>query len=275
MKSTAIEIQDKLGNVPFYIDYLNEKIDRSQPHKHNDYYELIFLSQGEGFQWIETEKYCITAPEFYFLKPGQLHQWQFTSVPKGYIIMFKPSYFNAVHECNVLGLCMRLEDKFRVNVPANYTPEPLLNAMLEEFLAPSGFSSKYLHGILMAIISKMLDLAAQQPNEKPYSNTLFDRFLQLIVKEGTRLHLINDYAKLLNTTPQTLNAACKKHSQKNASEHIAAHLMQEAKRYLLHTDNTINEISYILNFNYASYFGKFFKTHEGITPKQFRAKYIE
>ena len=128
--------------------------------------------------------------------------------------MFKTSYFNAVHECNVLGLCMRLEDKFRVNVPTDYTPEPLLNAMLVEFLAPSGFSSKYLHGILMALISKMLHLADQQPSEKPYANTLFDRFLQLIVKEGAKLHLINDYAKLLNTTPQTLNASCKKYSQK-------------------------------------------------------------
>jgi AraC family transcriptional regulator, transcriptional activator of pobA len=275
MKSKVIETEDKLGDVPFYIDRFHEKIKKTEPHKHEDYYELIFLSEGEGFHWIETEEYMVTAPEFYFLKPGQLHCWQFTSIPKGYIIMFKTSYFDHVRECNILNLCRQLADRFRIDVPANYSPEPLFNAMLEEFRSVSEFSVNIINGLLTALVSKMLQLASIQSNEKQIPITLYDRFLDLVFKECPRLHLVTDYAQLLNTTPQNINAACHKHSGKSAGEHISSHLLLEAKRYILHTDSTINEIADILSFNDASYFGKFFKTHEGITPVQFRAKYTE
>ena len=275
MKKILIETEDKLGNIPFFIDRFHEKIKKTEPHKHDDYYELIFLSEGEGFHWIETEEYMLTAPEFYFLKPGQLHHWQFTSVPKGYIIMFKISYFDHVRECNVMNLCRQLEDRFRIDISGSYTPEPLFNAMLHEFEIISEFSATILHGILVALIAKMLQIAEQQPEEKLIPVTLFDKFLDLVFKECSHLHLINDYAKLLNTTTQSINTACLKYSQKNASEHISAQLLLEAKRYILHTDNTMSEIANILSFSDASYFGKFFKLHEGITPLQFREKFIE
>ena len=275
MKKTTIEIEDKLGNVPFFIDHFHEKIHKTDPHKHDDYYELIFLSRGEGFHWIETEEYGITAPEFYYLKPGQLHHWQFTAVPKGFIIMFKASYFDQVRECNVMNLCMQLENRFRIDVPLEYSPDAFFQLMFHEFHTPTEFSATIIHGVLVSLIAKMLQLAQQQSDEKVIPITLFDKFLNLVVHECAQNHLLQDYASLLNTTTQSINAACKKHSEKAACEHITAHLMLEAKRYILHTDNTMSEITHLLSFSDASYFGRFFKSHEGITPLQFRAKYIE
>ncbi len=275
MKKTTITIEDKLGNVPFFIDHFHEKIHKTEPHKHDDYYELIFLSRGEGFHWIETQEYDITAPEFYYLKPGQLHHWQFTAVPKGFIIMFKTSYFDQVRQCDVMNLCRQLEDRFRIDVPADYSPEAFFQLMLHEFQVPSEFSATIIHGVLMALVSKMLQFAEQQPAEKVIPITLFDKFLKLVIHECAQNHLLQDYATLLNTTTQSINAACAKYSKKSACEHIAYHLMLEAKRYILHTDNTMNEIAHLLSFSDASYFGRFFKCHEGITPLQFRAKYIE
>jgi AraC-like DNA-binding protein len=86
---------------------------------------------------------------------------------------------------------------------------------------------------------------------------------------------VNDYAGLLNTTPQNLNTVCRKHSGKSASELIISQLLLEAKRYILHTENTINEIAYTLSFSDPSNFVKFFKKHEKITPVQFRGKYFQ
>jgi AraC family transcriptional regulator, transcriptional activator of pobA len=275
MKDIFIKIEDKLGNIPFFIDRFHEKINKTRPHKHEDYYELIFLREGEGFHWIETEEYMVTTPEFYFLKPGQLHCWQFTSVPKGYIIMFKPSYFGHVRESDIHNLCRQLSDRFRIDVPADYSPLPALDAMLHEFTNSSEFSVNIIHGYMMVVVAKMLQLASIQPNDKKVPLTLYDRFIDLVFKECPRLHLISDYAQLLNTTPQNINAACNKYSEKSAGEHIASQLLLEAKRYILHTDNTYNQISDLLSFSEPSYFGKFFKQHEGITPAQFRAKYTQ
>ena len=98
MERTFIRMEDKIGNVDFFIDRFHEKINKTRPHKHEDYSELIFLREGEGFHWIETEKYLVSTPDFYFLKPGQMHCWQFTAIPKGYVIMVKMSYFNEIQE---------------------------------------------------------------------------------------------------------------------------------------------------------------------------------
>jgi AraC family transcriptional activator of pobA len=84
-----------------------------------------------------------------------------------------------------------------------------------------------------------------------------------------------DFAKILNTTPQNLNAACRRQIGKNAKEPILHQLLLESKRYLLHTENTLNEISTILQFNDTSYFVKFFKRKEGLSPLQFRKKYFQ
>lgn len=76
MSSQQIETKNKLDNgLTFKFSRFKEQIKKTSPHKHDDYYELIFLSEGEGFHWIESEKYLVSTPEFYFLKPGQLHYW--------------------------------------------------------------------------------------------------------------------------------------------------------------------------------------------------------
>ena len=77
----------------FKISPFKEVIKKTVPHKHDGYFELIFISQGEGFHWIETEKYQLNAPEIYFMNPGQLHCWQFTTIPKGFVVLFKEEFF--------------------------------------------------------------------------------------------------------------------------------------------------------------------------------------
>ncbi len=276
MSSQQIETKNKLDEgLAFKISKFKEQIKRTKPHKHDDYYELIFLNDGEGFHWIETNKFMVSAPEFYFLKPGQLHYWQFTSIPKGFVILFKSDFFDNLKETEIINLYRQLTDRFRVPVPDNYNPEEILNAILKEYSENSVYSIHIIHGYLRALFAKMLQLAEIQSQEINVPVTTFEKFLDLLVKECPRLHKVNDFAGLLNTTPQNLNTVCRKHSGKSASELIISQLLLEAKRYILHTENTINEIAYTLSFNDPSNFVKFFKKHEKITPVQFRGKYFQ
>lgn len=99
MDSRQIDIKNKLDEgLLFKISPFKEVIKKTRPHKHDEYFELIFLKEGEGFHTIEEEKFIVSTPEFYFLEPGQLHFWQFTSIPKGFVIIFKGSEFDAVKE---------------------------------------------------------------------------------------------------------------------------------------------------------------------------------
>jgi AraC family transcriptional activator of pobA len=271
----VLRIEDKLGNIPFYIAQFYEEIKKTTPHKHENYYELVYLRQGEGFHWIEEEKYMIIAPEFYFLMPHQLHHWQFTSIPKGYVILFKKSYFDDGYDHHIVELINKLKGRFRTGIPDGNSPDYILQEILNEYSRNTEFSRKIIHGLLIALFAKILQFINIQTHEKHVPWTLYEKYQEIILKECPRLYRVKDFAKILNTTPQNLNTICRRRTGSSAKNLIIDQLILEAKRYLLHTDNTINEISQILPFNDTSYFVKFFKKQEGISPLQFRRKYFQ
>ena len=276
MNDRKIDIKNKLDEgLTFKVSRFKEQIKKTKPHKHDEYYELIFLSQGEGFHCIESEKYMVSSPDFYFLNPGQLHYWQFTSIPKGFVILFNDNEFNAINEKTLIDLVRKLTDATRLKIQPDKFPIHLLEEIFNEFQLNTQYSKEIIHGLLKALFGKLLQIKEENPQNKSLPQSVYDKFVQLLVKECPQLHKVNEFADLLNITPQNLNTICRKQTRKSASEIITNQLLLEAKRYILHTDNTINEIAEILSFTDASNFVKFFKKHENITPIQFRDKHFQ
>ena len=276
MNDRKIDIKNKLDEgLTFKVSRFKEQIKKTKPHKHDEYYELIFLLNGEGFHCIESEKFMVSSPDFYFLKPGQLHYWQFTSIPKGFVILFNDNEFNAINEKTLIDIVRKLIDTTRLKIQPDKFPIHLLEEIFNEFQLNTQYSKEIIHGLLKALFGKLLQIKADNPQNKSLPQSVYDKFVQLLVKECPQLHKVNEFADLLNITPQNLNTICRKQTSKSASEIITNQLLLEAKRYILHTDNTINEIADILSFTDASNFVKFFKKHEKITPIQFRDKHFQ
>ncbi|MBP1677336.1 MAG: hypothetical protein H6Q20_1895 [Bacteroidetes bacterium] len=276
MSSNTIDTKNKLdAGLSFKVSLFREVIKKTKPHKHDQYFELIFLSQGEGFHCIESDKMMITTPDFYFLKPGQLHYWQFTSIPKGFVILFNNSEFDPVDEHLLLDLIRKLNDTTRLRIPDEQYPALLLEEIYKEFRLNRQYSKEIIHGLLKALFGKLLQISDDNTNIQTQPQSVFERFMELLIKECPRLHKVNEFADLLNTTPQNLNIVCKSKTGKTASQIITSQLLLEAKRYILHTDNTVNEIADILSFSDSSNFVKFFKKHENLTPIQFRDQHFQ
>lgn len=275
MKAASIPFKNKLGEDQlFKISRFKEKIKKTRPHKHEGYSELIYLTQGEGYHWIETDKFKIEAPELYFLQSGQLHCWQFTSIPKGYVILFKETFFNSLQEVSILHLVKNLSAVVNISMLGQKDLTFIFDDIYQEFNAADAYSDQIINGYLRVLFSKLLQLSSTRAvNQSP--NLLYDRFLKMIVEQCPNVRNVNDFAIRLNTTRQNLNTVCRKHSGKSASEHILTQMLLEAKRYILHSEKSINEIAHLLNFNDASYFIRFFKKHENVTPLQFRAQHFQ
>lgn len=275
MNFKQIDIKNKLEEgLTFKISQFKPQIKKTKPHKHDEYYELIFLSEGEGFHCIESEKYMISAPEFYFLKPAQLHYWQFTSIPKGFVIIFKETEFDIIKENALVELYKKLSNTTRIKFNTGKYPSAILMELHNEFLNKTIFSTEIIHGLMEALLGRILQMT-ESINVKSQSLSNFEKFQTLLIKECPRLHKVNEFAGLLNVTPQNLNAICRKQTGKSASDIITSQILIEAKRYILHTDNTINEIADLLSFSDTSNFIKFFKKQQGVTPLQFRDKYFQ
>jgi len=273
MTATPISTKKKLESQElFKISRFKPLIKKTKPHKHEGYYELIYISEGEGFHWVETESYQVQKPDFYFLKPGQLHFWQFTSIPKGYVLMFKEEFIDSVKEVKILQQIQQLSDLKRIPIWVDPTVKQIFEDILQVFQNNSINAEDVIKGYLRVLFAKTADYSSLNP--VLVENSFCDRYVSLLAKQIPILHKVAEYATLLGTSPQNLNQSCKKKLGKTASRLISEHLILEAKRNILHTEQNINQIADYLQFNDASYFIKFFKKHTGETPHQYKAKYF-
>lgn len=84
-----------------------------------------------------------------------------------------------------------------------------------------------------------------------------------------------DYAGKLNVSAKTLTNCVKGISQQTPLEIINERLILEAKRLLVYSDKTVNQIGFELGFDDPSYFVKFFKRQIKRSPGEFRSARIK
>lgn len=78
------------------------------------------------------------------------------------------------------------------------------------------------------------------------------------------------YADQLGISLQHLSTTVKQVTNRNVLDIIAYVVIMDAKAKLKSTSMTIQEIAFSLNFPTASFFGKYFRRHVGMTPIEFR-----
>ena len=99
---------------------------------------------------------------------------------------------------------------------------------------------------------------------------VFQEFLKLVAVHYKEQRGIQFYADLFQMTPRYFSAIIKESSDQSAAEWIDNYVVTEAGILLRTTTLSIKEISDRLNFPDQSFFGKYFKRHTGLSPKQYR-----
>lgn len=105
-------------------------------------------------------------------------------------------------------------------------------------------------------------------------DALFYRFIVEVENAFKTERSVGYYAGRLCVSPKHLSAVVKEVSGRTAGEWIDSYVVNEIKRLLVSTDMSIQEISCKLNFVNQSFFGKYFKSHTGLSPRDFRNKSI-
>jgi AraC-like DNA-binding protein len=83
------------------------------------------------------------------------------------------------------------------------------------------------------------------------------------------------YARKMGLSSKRLNEIVKKASGCTITQMIHNRLILEAKREMVSQNKTIQNISYELGFENPSYFSRFFKKHENISPKEYSQKLLK
>lgn len=99
---------------------------------------------------------------------------------------------------------------------------------------------------------------------------LMTNFMALVDRHFRRERTVIFYARKLCVSPKHLSSVVKEVSGRTAGDWIDDAVILEAKLLLRNTAMSIQEISNQLSFPNQSFFGKYFKHHTGVSPRQFR-----
>ncbi len=102
------------------------------------------------------------------------------------------------------------------------------------------------------------------------SDNLFQQFFDMLNSQSVKYHTVEYYADKLCITPKYLSSICKKNTGKTASDWIRIHVMEDIRYYLKFTDFSVKQVSDVLGFPNPSFFGKYVRTHFGMSPAKFR-----
>lgn len=99
---------------------------------------------------------------------------------------------------------------------------------------------------------------------------LVKNFTQLVQKQFRSQRNVTAYAEQLHITPKYLTETVKEITGKTASDIIDDFVLLEAKLLLDNPALSIAEIAEELHFSDQSFFGKYFKRHTSLSPKEYR-----
>lgn len=103
-------------------------------------------------------------------------------------------------------------------------------------------------------------------------NELFCKFFHLLILNYKQYRSVSYYADQLCFTSRYLSSVIRAASGRSATEWINDFVVSEAMYQLRHTTRSMQQIAYDMNFPNQSFFGRFFKTHVGCSPMEYRSK---
>lgn len=141
-------------------------------------------------------------------------------------------------------------------------------------LKDNPFRAEITQGLLLSLFYEVYHIYKGHPVKdnapKTRKEELFERFLRLVSEWYKKERSVSYYADKLFLTAKHLSTVVKEVSGKTAGEWIDSLVVLEAKVLLKSSELSIQEIADELHFSNQSFFGKYFKHHAGMSPKEYR-----
>ncbi|MEM1134916.1 MAG: helix-turn-helix transcriptional regulator [Bacteroidota bacterium] len=250
-------------------------------------YAIILLTKGKAKYKIGLSEYIIGDNSLYFMAPKHLRYYNRLSDWEGFVIVFMDSFIT--DNDTLKKLVSQFEgfgtaSKVVINLTSEETEESkrifqwLYDIAYTE--SPLKFEkARALLGLLMIHSTELYSqkykyidakLSKQHRIIKAFDQIIEEHLYDITQDRVSQILSIAEIAGKININATYLGEVVKKHTGKTPKQILSERIILEAKSFLRNTDMSISEIAFMLKFQDASNFSKFFKAKTGISPTFFK-----
>src|SRR5690606_27726014 len=288
IKRTAVQKSTIPQSKVFFIRELREKHFDATWHAHQEY-QLFLVLEGEGTRFIGNTVKHFGKGDLTFLGPNIPHLWRTEdrgpeSPPQksshGLVIYFDETVWSLLMNKDEFGQIKGLLEKARYGMDIHGKCAVATSMLMHELL--------HLHSTESIIhFLKILDLLSTTKDYQLLHDDIVDNPLKEV--ESNRINTVYNYvaqhfksrisleevSELLNMTPTSFSRYFTKKTSKSFSYFLTEVRIRNACKLLsTHEVKNIDQICYESGFNTLSNFNKQFKAFIGMTPKEYRQKFM-
>lgn len=246
-----------------------------RPHRHQALHQFLILLQGQGTLDAEGQIQPLAAPSLAVVPSGLAHGFAFSPDADGFVLTVADGFLERCRERAPDSLAtptavaaLALDDG------AQTALLKAVFAFLEGELAWSRrgrerATAAALDLILVALARGLAD--ADMVEQASRAQVLAGRFRALVNDHFAEDWPLARYAQALGVSVDQLKRSCRTAARRSPLRIIHQRLLSEAKRDLIYTSMTVQEIAFALGFSDPAYFTRFFTRAEGRSPRSFRS----
>lgn len=124
--------------------------------------------------------------------------------------------------------------------------------------------------LVLQIIMAYADADNGLKNSVDRRDDIVRKFLNDLKDHYLSQHEVSFYSNRQYISMRYFSSVVKQRTGQTPSQWITSILIKEAKNFITESNLTVKEIAEVMNFPNQSYFGKWFKTHVGMGPLEFK-----
>lgn len=243
-----------------------------KPHRHGDLVQLLYVQAGQAELEVEGQINCVKQASLQVVPAFSVHGFGFSEDIQGYILSLAQPLVDTLSAA-VDGTPLATAACYSLDSQEGYI-KTLFDSIVEEYSEQGLGRELMLQSLVSALLvwvarrSQALDCTEAKAPDRGRDH--LQRFTSLLAMHYREHRPIDFYASELSLSAAHLNALCRRLAGQSALQLINQRLLLEAKRSLVYTAMTVNQVSDSLGFSEPAYFSRFFKRCSGVTPKAFR-----
>jgi AraC-like DNA-binding protein len=267
---------------PFEIEV--KELDRfPKTPRTNNFFELIYIVDGTGVQYINKNRFNYRKGNLFLLTPQDVHSFEVSTVTRFFFLRFN-EYFVQNNASKDKALVQRMEYILQNAshrpgcILKNKVDKPLIASLIESIIQEQTNRQIYCDTIITQLVNTIITIVARNIALKLPKNIKENtgepvlemlHYIQQNIFEPQMLRA-ESLSKQFAISLSYLGRYFKSQTGETLQHYIAMYKMRLVETRLLHSDMRINEIVNELNFTDESHLNRSFKKYKGIAPSEFR-----